>query len=69
MKFKKADLYVLLCHSAGNEKRQEEQTLIKKYNLWQYIPKSEYRDLKNTCKEIDYKFAQMLKAVLKDYYK
>jgi hypothetical protein len=69
MKFKKADLYVLLCHSAGNEKRQEEQTLIEKYNLWQYIPKSEYEDLKKTCKEIDLKFAQMLKAVMKDCYK
>tara|TARA_Y100001937_G_scaffold126874_1_gene197330 strand:+ start:1764 stop:1973 length:210 start_codon:yes stop_codon:yes gene_type:complete len=69
MKFKKADLYVLLCHSAGNEKRQVEQTLIEKYNLWKYIPKSEYEDLKNICKEIDFKFTKMLEAVLKDYHK
>tara|TARA_R100000773_G_scaffold752_5_gene1347 strand:+ start:3029 stop:3253 length:225 start_codon:yes stop_codon:yes gene_type:complete len=58
---KKADLYVWICHLAGNEKRQHEQYLIKKYNLWQHIPKSEYNDLQEINKNIEHKFNQILK--------
>ena len=64
MKFKKTDLYVLLSHSAGNEKRQAEQYLINKYNLWQYVPLTEQKELQDTHFEIDKKFAKMLKVAI-----
>ena len=63
-KIKKTELYVLLCHSAGNEKRQHEKYLIDKYNLWQHIPESEYKQLQKDIKATEKKYAEILRHTI-----